>query len=189
VLQLIELEEAHLIRRCQARDKDAFCVLIEKYKKVMFGTAYLMTHDRSLAEDAVQEAIIQAWKHLPSLRLSVSLKAWLVRIVVNEINQQRRKKHISTVPLEYAREIADDCDDAETVMIRNEEHQYLRQALEMLPSEQKEAVILWYFSDLTIPEVAAVMGEREGTIKSRLNRALNRLGEILHKDKTLEEWR
>jgi RNA polymerase sigma-70 factor (ECF subfamily) len=180
---LTESEEAALIRRSQAGDKDAFRALVENYKKVLFGTAYLMTHDRSMAEDAVQETLVKMWKHLPSLRQGVSLKAWLVRIVVNEVNRQRRKKQVPTVPLEYVPEIMDDCDALETTMIRNEDHQKLRRALEMLPSEQKETVTLRYFSDLTVPEVAAVMGKREGTVKSRLSRALDRLSGILRSDK------
>jgi RNA polymerase sigma-70 factor (ECF subfamily) len=186
---LIESEEADLIRRCQARDKDAFRLLVEKYRQVMFGTAYLMTKDRGLAEDAIQEALLQMWKHLPSLRQVVGLKAWLVRIVVNEVNRQRRKKRVPTIPLEYIPEIADEGDDAATMMIRNEDHQNLRRALEQLPSEVREAVILRYFSDLTVPEIAAVMGKPEGTIKSRLSRALVRLNEILRKDEVLAERR
>ena len=188
-LQLTESEEAALIRRCQARDKDAFRTLVEKYKQVMFGTAYLMTKDRGLAEDAMQEALIQTWKHLPSLRQDVSLKAWLVRIVVNEVNRQRRKKRLPTVPLDDAPDIADDCDDAATTMIRNEDRQNLRRALEQLPSEVRETVVLRYFSDLTVPEIAAVTGKPEGTIKSRLSRALVRLNEILSKNETVEERR
>jgi RNA polymerase sigma-70 factor (ECF subfamily) len=155
----------------------------------MFGTAYLMTKDRGLAEDALQDALIQMWKHLPSLRQEVSLKAWLIRIVVNEVNRQRRKKQVTTVPLEYAPEIADDCEDAVTIMIRNEEHQNLRRALVMLPSEVREIVVLRYYSDLTVPEIATVMGKPEGTIKSRLSRALLRLNEILLKEETFEERR
>jgi RNA polymerase sigma-70 factor (ECF subfamily) len=186
---LTESEEAALVRRCQERDKDAFRILVEKYKKVMFGTAYLMTRDRGLAEDAMQEALIQIWKYLPSLRQDTSLKSWLLRIVVNEVNQQRRKKQVSTVPLEYVPEIADEVDNAETTMLRNEAHQNLRRAVESLPLEQKKAVILRYFSDLTVPEVAAVLGKREGTIKSRLSRGLNRLGKILENDISKVEGR
>lgn len=171
--------EQSLVRRCQAGDKDAFRVLVEMHSKVLFGTAYLMTRDRGLAEDAVQGALIQMWKHLPSLRLRGNLKSWLVRIVVNEVKQQFRKKRVPTVPLEQASEVAADPDENETPMVRHEERQRLSQALGMLPPEQREAVVLRYFSDLTVPEVAAVMGQREGTIKSRLSRALARLGEIL----------
>jgi len=111
----------------------------------MFGTAYLMTKDHGLAEDAMQEALLQMWKHLPSLRQGVSLKAWLIRIVVNEVNRQRRKKRVANYTLEYAPELADDCDDTATTMIRNEDHQNLRQALELLPKEVRETVYYGIF--------------------------------------------
>ena len=182
-----ESEEAALIRRCQAGDKEAFRTLVEQYRSILFGTAYLMMRDRGLAEDAVQEALIQIWKHLPSFRLKSSLKTWMVRIVVNEVKQQFRKKQVPTVPLEQASQVTDDLDKAEIAMIRNEERQHLKQALEQLPAEQKEAVVLHYFSELTVPEIATVTGQREGTIKSRLSRALSHLGEILQNDRTWEE--
>ena len=179
-----ESEEAALVRRCQAGDKEAFRALVEQHSRVLFGTAYLMTRDRGLAEDAVQRALIQMWKHIRSLRLRSSFKAWLIRIVVNEVNQQRRKKRVPIVPLEEAPEVAGDPDEAEAVVVRHEEQQSLKRALEMLPSKQREAVVLKYFSDLTIPEIAAITGQREGTIKSRLSRALDRLGEILRNEET-----
>jgi RNA polymerase sigma-70 factor (ECF subfamily) len=181
---LSESEEAALVRRCQAGDKEAFRALVEQHSRVLFGTAYLMTRDRGLAEDAVQRALIQMWKHIRSLRLRSSFKAWLIRIVVNEVNQQRRKKRVPIVPLEEAPEVAGDPDEAEAVVVRHEEQQSLKRALEMLPSKQREAVVLKYFSDLTIPEIAAITGQREGTIKSRLSRALDRLGEILRNEET-----
>jgi len=186
---LNESQEAALIRRCQAGDKEAFSTLVEQYRSILFGTAYLMMQDCGLAEDAVQEALIKIWKYLPSFRLKSSLKTWLVRIVVNEVKQQFRKKQVPTVPLEQASEVAADLDKAEAVMIRNEESQLLRRTLEMLPQEQRETVVLRYFSELTIPEIAAVTGQREGTIKSRLSRALSRLGEILRSDRTWEVGR
>lgn len=181
-----EAEEAALIRRSQAGDKEAFYTLVERYRSMLFGTAYLMIRDRGLSEDAVQEALIQIWKHLPSFRFKSGIKTWLVRIVVNEVKQQFRKKQVPTVPLEQASEAAEDLDEAETAMIRKEESQHLRQTLEMLPQEQREAVVLRYFSELTIPEIAAVTGQREGTIKSRLSRALSHLEEILRSDRTWE---
>lgn len=179
---MTEDEEAVLIRRCQAGDKTAFRTLVEKYRTVMFGTAFLMTRDHILAEDALQEALIKIWKNLPSLRRQSSLKAWLVRIVVNEVNRQCRKKQLPTVSLEDSPDVVDDCDGMETKVIRNEEYIQLKEAIEALSPEQRQAVILRYFSDLTVPEVAKVMGKREGTIKSRLSRAISKLGEILRND-------
>jgi len=181
--------ETDLVSRCQDGDTEAFRTLVEQYSRVLFGTAYLMTRDRGIAEDAVQAALEQMWKKLPSLRRNGSLKAWLVRIVINEVNQQRRRKRLPTMPLEQAPEIPDDPPEIETLLFHDEEHRRLRQALEALPVEQREAVVLRYFSDLTVPEVAEVMGEREGTIKSRLSRALDRLGEVLRKDEIFQDRR
>lgn len=181
--------ETALVNRCRAGDAEAFRTLVEQHSRVLFGTAYLMMRDRGLAEDAVQAALVQMWKKLPSLRRNGSLKAWLVRIVINEVNQQRRRKRLPTMPLEQAPEIPDDPSEFETMLFRDEERKHLRQALEILPVEQREAVVLRYFSDLTVPEVAEVMGEREGTIKSRLSRALDRLGEVLRKDEIFQDRR
>jgi RNA polymerase sigma-70 factor (ECF subfamily) len=184
---LNESQDAALIRRCQTGDKEAFRALVDQYRSMLFGTAYLMMRDRGLAEDAVQEALIQTWKHLPALRLHGSFKAWLTRIVVNEVRQQFRKKRVPTVPLEQVSEVTDNLDKAEIAMIQNEERRHLKQALVKLPAEQREAIVLRYFSELTVPEIAAVTGQREGTIKSRLSRALSHLGEILQNDRTWGE--
>jgi RNA polymerase sigma-70 factor (ECF subfamily) len=181
---LSESEEAAIVRRCQAGDKEAFRVLVKQHSRALFGTAYLMTRDRGLAEDAVQRALVQIWKHIQALRLQSSLKAWLIRIVVNEVNQQSRKKRVPTVPLEETSEVVGDPDEAEAVVVRHEQQQSIKRALEMLPSKQREAVVLKYFSDLTVPEIATITGQREGTIKSRLSRALDRLGEIIHNEET-----
>ena len=148
---------------------------------MIFGTAYLMMRDRESAEDAVQNSLIRIWNHIPSLRLRSSLKAWLIRIVVNEVNKQQRKKRLPTIPVEEIPETGGDPDETEKIMVGHERHRSLRRALEMLSSGQREVVVLRYFSELTVPEIAAVTGIREGTVKSRLSRALDRLGEILRK--------
>jgi len=148
---------------------------------VVFGTAYLMTCDRESAEDAVQNSLIQMWNHIASLRLRTSLKAWLIRIVVNEVNRQQRKKRLPMIPVEEIPEAGGDPDETEKIAVSHERYRNLRRALEMLPSGQRAVVVLRYFSELTIPEIAAVTGIRQGTIKSRLSRALDRLGEILRK--------
>ena len=182
-----ESQEAVLIRRCQAGDKEAFRMLVEQYRSVLFGTAYLMMRDRGLAEDAVQEALIQVWKHLPSFHLKSSIKTWLVRIVINEVKQQFRKKKLPVIPLDSANEETGMPDEADTALIRSEERLSLRLALNRLQPDQREAVVLRYYSELTVPEIAAVTDQREGTIKARLSRALDRLAEILRNDRTWEE--
>ena len=184
-----ESHEASLIRRSQQRDKEAFCTLMERYRNMLFGTAYLMMRDRGQAEDIVQETLIQTWKHLPSFRLQSNIKTWLIRIVLNEVKQQFRKKAVQTVVLEQSAEIANDFGKPETDMILDENRLRLKRTVEMLSQEHREVVVLRYFSELTVPEIAAAIGQREGTVKSRLNRALNHLNEIIRTDKTWEGWR
>ena len=184
-----ESQEAVLVRRCQAGDKEAFRMLVEQYRSVLFGTAYLMMRDRGLAEDVVQEALIQIWKNLASFRLNSSVKTWMVRIVVNEVKQQFRKKKLPMIPLEAANDAMGTLDEPEIALIRTEKRRAVRQAIDRLPSEQKEAVVLHYFSELTVPEIAAVTKQREGTIKARLSRALDRLDGFLSLEEIQEGWR
>ncbi|MFA7352568.1 MAG: RNA polymerase sigma factor [Dehalococcoidales bacterium] len=170
--------EEDLIERSRSGDENAFCVLVGQYQRLLFGTAYLILKDSPAAEEAVQETIIKMWKHLSSLRDYSSIRAWLLRIVVNESKQQLRKKKFITVPLDEAAEIAE-LDDTDELMIHNEDHHELVKALALLSPEQKEVIILRYFTELTVPEIAKVTDTHEGTIKSRLSRALDRLHEIL----------
>lgn len=168
-----------LIQRSQRGDGEAFRILIEQYRSALFGTAYLMVRDRQIAEEAVQDAILKMWQHIASLRDHERVKPWLMRILVNEVNHQFSKKSVLTVPLDQASELADDC-DADEMLIQGENNHLLKQALAMLPVEQKKVVVLRYFADLTIPEIAAATSNPEGTIKSRISRALDRLRKIMN---------
>jgi RNA polymerase sigma-70 factor (ECF subfamily) len=167
--------EEKLVKRCQKGDESAFRILVENYRDLLLGTAYLILKNRQSADEVVQETVIKMWENLPSLRDSGSLKPWLMRILVNEANQQFRKKNIPTVPLESAPEIPDDDYNIDELLIQEENHQMLREALSSLSPEQREVIVLRYFSDLTVPEIAAAVSIPEGTVKSRLSRALDRL--------------
>ena len=170
--------QAALVRRSQDGDAEAFRTLVEGYKNALFGVAYLMTRDRRVAEDAVQEGLIQIWKHLPSLRDPTRIKPWLIQIVVNEVKQQFRTKQVPSLPIEAA-DIACDDNAPEEQAMSSERRRLIKQALSGLPQEQREAVVLRFYSDLSVPEIAAATRTPEGTIKSRLNRAMTRLGTLL----------
>ena len=176
------MNEADLIHRCQTGDREAFRLLMERYGKLLHGTAYLMTREYGSAEDAVQEALINVWRGLPSFRPTGSFKAWVIRILVNEVGKQRRKKRVREAPLEDALAVTGNPGETEDAVLQSEERRLLRRGVESLSRDQKETVVLRYYADLTIPEVAKVMGCREGTVKSRLHRALNKLKEALKYD-------
>ncbi|MFQ5933295.1 MAG: RNA polymerase sigma factor [Dehalococcoidia bacterium] len=173
------MDELEVIRRSQRGESDVFRLLVERYGKVLFGTAYLMTHDRSLAEDMVQEALLLAWRSLPSFHSGTNFKAWLLRILVNRTLADRRKKRVAEVQLAEAMPDPPDHEDTEETVLSKEERRLVGQALNALSQDRRQAVVLRYYSDLTVPEVARVLGCREGTVKSRLHRALKQLRELL----------
>lgn len=165
------------VRRCRQGDRDAFRPLVERYGATLFGTAFLMTGDRQLAAEQVQEAWLSAWRGLGGFQPGRPLKPWLLRILVNGVLAQRRKRSLPTVPLDEQPPIAAAATDdvAGAQLAEAETRQLLRQALAQLTPEHRQVVTLRYFAGLTVPEVAQAANLRPGTVKSRLNRALEQL--------------
>ena len=173
------MSEADLVRRFQAGDEEVFRLLVEPYRDLLLGTAYLMTGDRSLAEDLVQEALVQVWRGLWRFQPRGSFKAWLVKILVNRVKQHRRRKWVPTVPLEEVAGIFARDTEVEEIVFESEVRRLLKGAMDTLPDVQRQLIVLRYYSGLSVPEIAQVLGCREGTVKSRLHRALGRLASVL----------
>ena len=171
------MSEDLTITRCQDGDREAFRVLVDRHKDVLYGTALLMTGNRAMAEEAVQEAFLSAWRGIRGFRRGRPVKPWLTRILVNGVLAGKRRRSIPTVPIVDSGgngdpSISDQTDAIESRLV-------LRQALDKLDEDQKRIVVLRYFAELTVPEIAETTGTREGTVKSRLHRALAKLREHL----------
>ena len=175
------LGEEELIHRSQAGDWDAFEQLLERHRTVLARTAYLTIRDRESVQDVMQEALVQVWRDLSSYRPYGSFRGWMLKILLNKARKHHRKKQVQTVPMEAATEVLGNAEGPEEAVEGEEQTRRLRQALDHLTRDHREALILRYYNDLTVPEIAKVLGCREGTIKSRLSRALNRLKDVLSK--------
>ena len=169
---LINDEEA--VRRCQDGDREAFHHLVDRYKDLLYGTACLMTGDTSMAEEHVQEALISAWRGMGTFRTGRPVKPWMVRILVNTVMGQHRRRLVQTVPLETSAELAEHEGPAELAE-QGESSQRVHLAISALSEEHRHVIMLRYFADLSVPEIGRVMGCRQGTVKSRLFRAIRRL--------------
>ena len=175
------MTEEELIRCSQAGDWNAFELLLERHMTALARTAYLVTRDREAIQDIMQEALIQIWRDLRSYRPYGSFKAWMLKIMLNKARKHYRKKRVPTVPLETAIEVSGNAEWPEETVEREEQTHRLRQALDLLTTDHREVLILRYYNELTVPEIAKVLGCREGTIKSRLSRAHRRLEQALFK--------
>ena len=165
------------IARCQDGDREAFRVLVDRHRDVLYGTALLMTGNRAVAEEAVQEAFLSAWRGIGGFKLGRPLKPWLTRILVNGVLAAKRRRSIPTVPIVDSGGNGDLSVSDQSDVI--ERRAILRQALDKLAPNQRQVVVLRYFAELTVPEIAEATGTKEGTVKSRLHRALARLREHL----------
>ena len=169
------------IQRCQQGDRDAFRQLVDRYRDVLFGTAVLMTGNRAVAEEQVQEALLSAWRGIRGFRLGNPVKPWLVRILVNAVLSQQRRRALPTVQLNDTGpdESCLGVSDPAATLDALEDRLVLRRAIAELSPGHRQVVTLRYFAGLTVPETARALGVREGTVKSRLHRALAVLREKL----------
>lgn len=132
--------------------------------------------DKDRADDLVQETLFKAWNHLDSFREGTNLKAWLFTILRNTYFSERRKRR---------REVQDaEGTYAARLSARPEQHGHMdlqdfRSLLGRLPDDQREALVLVGAAGFSYEEAAEICGCAVGTIKSRVNRARNRLGTML----------
>jgi RNA polymerase sigma factor (sigma-70 family) len=132
---------------------------------------------RDEAEDVLQRVFYEVWRNRDRYDPGRSLEAWVLGIARKRAIDQLRRRHANVVPLEELRDIAGD--DGRELAERYARATEVRAALERLPAEQREALTLAYFGDLTQTQVAERLGVPLGTVKARTFRGLRRLADIL----------
>ena len=167
--------EDEAVLRCQTGERDAFRHLVEQYKDLLYGVAYLMTNNRASAEEQVQEAFLSAWQGIKGFRRGSPFKPWLVRILVNGILAQRRRRSVTTAPLEESASHPEAVGLEDEVEALEDRLNSAEERWSDLSHEHRQVVVLRYFADMTVPQVAQSLKVREGTVKSRLHRALGQL--------------
>ncbi len=183
------LEHHLLITRAQRGEKGAFDAICNQYSGLMLHIAYTILRDKDVAEDAVQNALIQAWQHLPSLREAGALRSWLMRIVVNQCLSFKRRlarsmsiqrQSISEQETVLASQIAD---HAKGIKERDWD---LALAIKQLPTKQQMVIALHYYQGMTVSEISQALQISENTIKKRIQAALSNLRQLI-KDVEVDE--
>jgi RNA polymerase sigma factor (sigma-70 family) len=165
------LDIIDLIKRCQLGDLESFEQLYRIYSKNALGTAYLIAGHKGIAEDIVQEAFFQCYKEIKSLRDPGAFDVWFYKLLIR-LAWKMSSKHkavISTEDIDF--ETANNCCSLSLEPDVEENKLMVQEAVAKLSSPLKTVVILYYFNDMTIKQIAMVLGCFQGTVKSRLHNA------------------
>ena len=186
-------DDAALARAVEAGDLRAFEQLMRRHNRILFRTARAILKDDAEAEDAVQEAYLQAYRSIARFRGDARLSTWLTRIVANEAFGRLRKnaRRAAILPLHLdddgARETQTDSEgpsmeQPDKVALRNEMRHLLEARIDALPDAFRAVFMLRAVEDLSVEETAASLGIPESTVRTRFFRARSLLRESLARD-------
>lgn len=178
------MEEEQLVRRFQNGSKEAFDLLYEKYKNQALRSIYLISNSRYDCEDIVQEAFVKMYIHIGELKDVTQFKSWFFQILYRTAWHYMKKK-TKEMPSE---EIESQMDShyktpkqpsALDELMEAETKSLIKQEIEKLDIKHRSVIVLYYYNELSIAEIAQILGCFEGTVKSRLANARKRLRILL----------
>lgn len=167
------MDEVALVAAAQRGGEDAFAAVVRPHLEVAFRLAYVITGSSPDAEDAVQDALVKAWRALGRFRAGEPVRPWLLRIVANEARNRRRSSGRRLRLALRAAAVEPPREDAGAV-----DRQALLEALHALPEDAQAVLACRYLLGLSERETAAALDVAPGTVKSRTSRALDRLREL-----------
>jgi len=165
-----------LIARLHVRDVAAFEIVYDGYHKLVYGIAFKMLRDGSVAEDVTQTVFLKLWSSPQAFR-GGNLGAWLARVTQNralDLLRGRTVRPEAEIPLDFEL----DCTLEETVFARIDGER-VREALASLPSEQRDPIELGFFAGVTHEQIALLTATPLGTVKTRIRAGLRRLRSAL----------
>lgn len=176
------MEEITLVRRMIAGDMDAFDRLMELYQPRALRVAYLISASYADSEDIVQETFAACYMNRHELRNPEAFKSWFYRTLSRNAwrvcRKQRREQPSETVESEEMEAPGEILND----LVQKEEEEMIYRAIASLPVKHRTVIVLYYYNQMSIKEIAKTMGCLEGTVKSRLHHAKKKLREILEQE-------
>ena len=197
-----EEEIADAIARARTGDADAFSVLVETYEKFVYHAACRVLTScggsDSLADDVAQDAFLKAWRSLDSFRGDCAFSTWLFRITVNAardtLRSEARRPALSLTrvdsgdedePEEWDVPVTSGDTVPESALEQQETVLAVRRAVELLPEEQRQVIVMRDLNGLPYRDIARALGVELGTVKSRLSRGRANLKTLLREKNLL----
>ncbi|MBQ9251386.1 MAG: RNA polymerase sigma factor [Clostridia bacterium] len=172
------------LKQAQEGNPEAFELLMVDLEPLVWRICWHYLGNREDASDCGQDAMIKIWRGLPSFRQDCAFESWVYRIAANCcMDFLRKRKRAPVESLEPLREQGFDLPDpgpnTEEETLRREEHARLREAITLLPPDQRDALVLTQLEGRSYEDAAEILETTEGTIKSRVNRARSKLKSLI----------
>jgi RNA polymerase sigma-70 factor (ECF subfamily) len=183
-----------LVRRIADRDEAAFEILMRRYNGRLFRVARAILKDDADAEDAVQEAYLEAYRHIGAFRGDASVATWLTRIAVNQAWMRLRRRRRDGVVVPFARSGGQTLEGEDMSMheaagespaeatLRAEVRRLLEKKIDALPAGYREVFVLREVEELSVEETAAALSIPAATVRSRSFRARGLLRAAIARD-------
>ncbi len=177
-----------LIVRVCAGEREVFAQLIERYKSRIFHTTLRMLRNREEAEEAAQDVFVRAYRGLPKFREDASFSTWIFKICYNVcLNYlERRKKNLADLTEVESCPLPEE-ETVERLFENREFQRLLEEAMAVLPAKQSSALVLYHVQQLSYNEIAEIMEESVGNVKTHLFRGRAKLREKILQRIPLEE--
>ena len=176
------MDESTLVRHAANGDAAAWESLMVAHQEAVFRLAYLLLGDPDDAEDVAQESFLRAWRNLGKFDISRPVRPWLLSIAANLARNRRRSAGRYFAALMRAFRDEPDSEGVEEQSKRSVQANELWKAVQKLNVLDQQIVYLRYFLELPVAETAQILQVAEGTVKSRLSRALEKLHNIIQQD-------
>lgn len=175
-------EDLHIIQKVLEGDNNAFGVLVNKYKNLVFTLCVKMIQDKDLAEDVAQDSFVKAFQKLSKFNGKSKFSSWLYRITYNNcVDAIKKNQKIQTSEI-----------DENTVgesltgdITKKEKEKFIKEALLQLPEQDRAILTLYYYQDESVSDIAKSVGISESNVKIKLHRSRKVLKSVFEKHKEL----
>jgi RNA polymerase sigma-70 factor (ECF subfamily) len=183
----LDEDEKNLVEKSAGGDIDAFETLIQSHQKKVYNIALRMTKNPEDAQELSQDAFVRAFIAIKKFRGDSSFATWLYRITMNVCTDFLRKRNkASVISIEQSvyesqqtMQLADNEPGPDEISEKNQLKKLVKEAMDLLPPEHREVLILRDLLDMTYKDIANTLSINEGTIKSRINRARENLKKVI----------
>ena len=163
-----------LVKRSQHGDKEAFVLLMDLHRQLLYNTALLVLHQEDDALDAIQDTILACWENLPSLRKPQYFKTWAVKILLNKCRDiQRRQSRFA-----YGDNLPERGEEPDW-----DTHVDVGRAMEKLANRDQLILSLYYYDDFSVRQIAEALSLSEGAVRTQLSRSRDRFKKIYLQEK------